>query len=183
VLAEEGTRGGGEPTGGRGDEQAALWPAVTKMIAASAVVLIAGYALASTGEAIAHSTGIGSNLVGLVLVGFATSLPEVSSIYGSVRRKRYEMAIGEIFGTNLWDLVLIFLIDLLYRGDAILNLAGPFESFATLLGMVLTCLYLIGLLERRDRTIARMGYDSLAVMIVYAGGLCVLWFLQGHSAS
>jgi cation:H+ antiporter len=44
---------------------------------------------------------------------------------------------------------------------------------------VLTAVYIIGLLERRDRTILRMGYDSLAAIAFYATGLVVLYSLSG----
>lgn len=50
--------------------------------------------------------------------------------------------------------------------------------FAATLGMVVTCIYLIGLLERRDRTFLRMGYDSAAVLVTYAVGVVGLYFLR-----
>ncbi len=44
---------------------------------AALVILVAGFALAQAGDAISQLTGLGAGLVGLVLVGFATFLPEV----------------------------------------------------------------------------------------------------------
>lgn len=52
---------------------------------------------------------------------------------------------------------------------------GRFEIVAALLGAILTAIYLMGLLEREDRTVFGMGYDSLAVLVVYAGGLVLLY--------
>jgi cation:H+ antiporter len=46
------------------------------------------------------------------------------------------------------------------------------------LGIVLTAIYLIGLLERDDRTMFNMGYDSVAVLAVYFGGLALLYFVR-----
>ena len=34
------------------------------------------------------------------------------------------------------------------------------------------------MIERRDRTVLRMGYDSLAVVVVYLGGVTVLYQLR-----
>ena len=56
--------------------------------------------------------------------------------------------------------------------------AGAFAAFAALLAGVLTLLFLIGMLERRDKTILRMGFDSLAAILCYAGGLFVLYQLR-----
>ncbi|MCB1495743.1 MAG: sodium:calcium antiporter [Bauldia sp.] len=144
---------------------------------AGVVILVAGYLLAETGDAVAVQTGIGENMVGFVLIGLATSLPEISSMVGAVRIHRYELAIGDIFGTNLFDLLLIPVADIVYRHGPILAEAGRFESIALLLGIILTAIYVVGLLDRRNQTILRMGYDSLAAIIVFAGGIVMLAFI------
>ena len=162
-------------TGQRSDETGSLGPYVLKTIAASAVILVAGFTLAETGDSIATKTGVGASLVGLVLLGFATSLAEVSTVYAAVKLKRYSMAMGDIFGTNMFNVVLIFLADALFSGPPVLNAAGTFEAVATLLAILLTSIYMVGLLERRNQTFFRMGYGSLGVLVVYAGGLAVLF--------
>jgi cation:H+ antiporter len=144
------------------------------------VILVAGYLLSRSAEAIAESTGVGSGFIGLVLVGFATSLPEVSSIAEAVRRRRYDMALGNIFGTNLLTVALLLLVDVLYSGGPVLNEAGRFEAVAALLGTVLTGIFLVGLLERQNKTFLRMGYDAVAGIATFAAGLVVLYFLQGQ---
>lgn len=79
---------------------------------------------------------------------------------------------------TVWDIALIVFADALYRGEPITTFAGPFETVATLLGIVLTSIYLVGLLERKNRTFARMGYDSRAVSCSYAAGVVLLSFIQ-----
>lgn len=152
---------------------------IIKTALSALVILAAGYVLAKSGDAIAAKTGIGSNLVGLVLVGFATSLPEISSIYSAVKLERYSMVLGDIFGTNIFNIILIFVADLFYAGDPVLTQAGTFEAVATLIAILLTCIYLIGLLERQDRTVWRMGYASSGVIVTYMAGLVLLYTLSG----
>jgi cation:H+ antiporter len=141
-------------------------------------ILIAGTVLATSADALAEITGIGSAMIGLVLVALATSLPELSTITAAVKRKRYEMALGDVFGTNLLTMALIFVADVAYREGAILSEAGGFEVAASLLAGIVTGIFIVGLLERRDRTILRMGYDSLAAIAVFFGGLVLLYFMQ-----
>jgi cation:H+ antiporter len=155
---------------------------VIKTLIAALVILAAGYVLARTGDAVATKTGIGSNLIGLVLVGFATSLPEISSIYAAVKLQRYSMVMGDIFGTNIFNVVLIFLADAIYSGTPVLTQAGTFEIVATLLAILLTAIYTVGLLERQDRTLGRIGYPSLAILVTYAAGLVLLWLVRGSGS-
>ena len=149
-----------------------------KMVGGAAAILVAGFLLSKTGEAIAAQTGLGQSLGGYLLVAVSTSLPEVSTVVASVKLGRYVMAVSDIFGTNLFNGGLVFLVDLVYRGGPVLNEVGDFTAFAALLGVVVSALFLVGLIERRDRTILRMGYDSFGVLVAYFVGVAVLFTLR-----
>ena len=138
----------------------------------------AGWALARSGEAIAERTGLGDAFVGFLVVSIATSLPEVSTLWGAARRGRYRMAMGDIFGTNIFDIGLVLVIDVAYREGTALGSVGAFSVVAALLGIVLTLVYAAGLIERGDREVGRLGVDSWAVLALYSGGLAILWTLR-----
>src|SRR5690606_14700518 len=53
---------------------------IVKIAVAGVVILAAGYSLAQAGDALAEQTGLGTGLVGFLLIGASTSLPELSSI-------------------------------------------------------------------------------------------------------
>jgi cation:H+ antiporter len=146
--------------------------------AGGAAILGAGFLLSKTGEAIAAQTGLGQSLGGYLLVAISTSLPEASTVIASVKLGRYVMAVSDIFGTNLFNGGLIFVVDAVYRGGPVLNEVGAFSAFAALLGVLVSALFLLGLLERRDRTLLRMGYDSFAVLGTYLVGVAVLFTLE-----
>lgn len=163
-----------EETGESGN----LQRAVIRCSGMGAIILVAGYLLSMTGDAIAQSTGISENFLGATLVGLATSLPEISTVAAAVRLKRYMMAFSDIFGTNIIDLMLIFLIDAAYPGPAVFNEQGGFAAFAALLGVAVTLIYVSGLIERRNKTYWQLGADSWAVVAVYLGSLIFLYFLS-----
>ena len=142
--------------------------------AAAVAILIGGATLAITGDAIAETTGLGGSIVGFTLLAFSTSLPELSSVLAALRLGRHQMAIGDIFGTNLFNIQILFVADLVYREGALLNAAGSFEVAASCLAVVLTGIFLVGLLERRNRTVGRIGTDSALVLVTYVGGLLAL---------
>lgn len=160
------------------DRSENLHRAVLMTIAMGATVLVAGYFLARTGEAIATQSGLGTGFVGAILVGLATSLPEISTVIAAARIRRYTMAFADIFGTNMFDLMLIFLIDAVHSGPPVLGTQGRFAAFAALLGIVVTLIYAAGLIERRDRTRLRLGTDSWAVVTTYLAGAVALYFLK-----
>ncbi|KAA5542617.1 sodium:calcium antiporter [Roseiconus nitratireducens] len=150
---------------------------VTYFLLASTVVLIGGFFVARTGEAIAEQTGTGQNFVGATLVALATSLPELSTTYSAVRFGAYSMAAANILGTNSLEIALFLPAELAYREGPIFDALDPSASFLASLGIILTSLYLWGILERRDRTVAGMGVDSFAVLFIYVAGLAIYYTL------
>jgi cation:H+ antiporter len=60
----------------------------------------------------------------------------------------------------------------------VLNTLGAFSTFAVLLAILVTALFVAGLAERRDRTVLRMGIDSIAVLVCYVGGVAILYTLR-----
>jgi cation:H+ antiporter len=155
-----------------------LIPTIVRTAVAAVIILAAGFLLSQTGDAIAAQSGLGQSFVGAVLLSLATSLPELSTVIASVRMRQYEMAISDILGTNLFNIAIIFLVDAVYAGKPVLNEVGSFSLFSALLGILLTTIYLIGLIERRNRTIGTMGVDSLAILACYGGGLVLLYQLR-----
>jgi cation:H+ antiporter len=149
-----------------------------KTAAFAALILAGGFVVAQSAAAIAEQTGLGANIVGTVMLAAATSLPEISTVVAAVRLKRYEMAISDIFGTNLFNLTIIAVVDALHPGAPVLGEIGAFAAFAALLAGLLTLVFVVGALERRDRTVLRMGYDSLAATVLYVAGIAVLYQLR-----
>ncbi len=140
---------------------------------ASSVVLVGGFLVAKTGESLAHQSGMGQGIIGATLVALATSLPEVSTTYSAVRFGAYSMAAANILGTNSLELALFLPAELTYREGLVFDAMQPSAVFLGSLGIIVTSLYLWGILERRDRTVLGMGVDSLAVLVVYAVGMAI----------
>jgi len=160
------------------DDGGSLSEALWKAALAGAAIFVAGYMLSQTGDALAQQTGLGAGMVGFALIGIATSTPELSTIVQSIRMERYEMAFGQVLGTNFVNLSLIVLTDAAFPGGPVINTLGRFEVLSSLLGAALVGIFMIGLLERRDAVIFRMGYDSFAVIVVFVAGLGALALIQ-----
>jgi cation:H+ antiporter len=158
--------------------EASLGRLISATVIAGAIIFGAGFTLSKMGDAIAAQTGLGTSLVGFLLIGMSTSTPELSSIVAALRIGRYELAFGQVLGTNFVNLSLFLLADVIYPKGPIINELGRFETISALLGLALIGIFLVGLLERRDPKIMRMGYDSLAVIVTFAAGVVLLYFVS-----
>jgi cation:H+ antiporter len=146
----------------------------------AAIILFAGFLLAETGDALASQTGLGSSFAGFVLLAMVTSLPELSTSLTAARKGLLTMAISDILGTNLINIGLIFVVDLVGTGAPALAQAGRFGAFGALLAIAITTIFVAGLAERRNTTVGRLGLDSIVVIMVYAGGLVLLYSIRGQ---
>lgn len=152
-----------------------LWVAFAGL---SLLVLAGGVLATHTAEGLASQTGLGDAFLGATLLAAATSLPEVSTTLSAARNGRFTAAISNVFGSNAFDVTLLLLADLLHRESSVLAHAGPTAIFTATVGSAMTCIYVWGMIEREDRTVLRLGWDSVVVTLVYGVGMTVLYFIQ-----
>lgn len=172
------TRGDDGEASGHARADVSLRGLMLRSAAAAAAILVAGFVLARSGEALAHQSGLGTSFFGVVILGMSTSLPEVSTVMAAVRLRQYALAVSDVFGTNLFNVTIVVLVDALHPGGPVLLETGRIASAAALLALLLTTIYLVGMIERRDRVVLRMGVDSIVVLVVYAAGLALLYALR-----
>ena len=145
--------------------------------AAALVTLAAGVVLEQSGDGIAkhlHMTGV---LFGATVLAAATSLPELSTGIASIKMGDYQLAVSDIFGGNAF-LPVLFLLATLLSGQAVLPQAQRTDIYLAGLGILLTAVYIYGLIFRPGRLFLRMGADSLTVMILYALGIAGLFAIS-----
>jgi len=160
------------------EDDSSAW-LMTKTLLSALTILLAGYVVASVGDAIAKQTGLGDSFIGFTLVSIATSLPEASTVFAAVRRRLYTMAISEILGTTTFNVALLLGVDALADGGPVLSRVGQFTVVGALLGLAVTGMLLVGLVERANRTFLRMGIDSWAILIAYSSGMFLLYSMRG----
>ncbi len=136
---------------------------------ASLVTLLAGVVLEESGNAIATHTGLNGVIFGATVLAATTSLPELSTGLASVKLGDYALAFSDIFGGNAF-LPVLFLLATLLSGQSALPQAKSADIYLASLGILLTTVYIYGLIFRPKRQILNMGFDSFVVLIVYIVG-------------
>jgi cation:H+ antiporter len=144
--------------------------AVLVLAIGAIVTLFSGWALEITGEQLATRWGISGVLFGGTILALCTALPEISTGIASAKIRDYNMAVSDIFGGNAF-LPVLFLMASLIGNDPILPNLKPSDIYLTLMGIILTSIYMIGMVVHSKRQIFRMGVDSFIVLIVYILGL------------
>ena len=143
------------------------------------VTLVSGIVLGRTGERMATHLGLSGVVFGATILAAATALPEVSTGIASVKLGDYQLAVSDIFGGNAF-LPVLFLLAGLLSGSAVLPQAQSTDIYLTALGIVLTIVYLWGLITRPHRQLMRMGMDSVTVLVLYAAGIAGLIAVSNH---
>ena len=153
--------------------------AATVFALGAAVTLVAGIVLERSGAQIASHVGLSGVIFGATILAAATALPEVSTGIAAVKLGDYQLAVSDIFGGNAF-LPVLFLLASVLSGAAVLPQAQPTDIYLTELGIMLTSVYLWGLITRPHRQVLRMGLDSLTVLVLYAAGIAGLIAVTNH---
>ena len=138
--------------------------------AAALVTLVAGALSEQSGTGAADQVGLSGVLFGATVLAAATSLPELSTGLTAVKQGDYKLAFGDIFGGNAF-LPVLFLLAVLVSGKAVLPNAHAADIYLTGLGALLTVTYMAGLIFRPAKQHARLGIDSIAVLVLYIVGV------------
>ncbi|MFZ0368300.1 MAG: sodium:calcium antiporter [Halobacillus sp.] len=145
-----------------------LRAAVIGFIIASVIVFISGSALSVSGDRMAEASGLDASFVGSFLIAASTSLPELVAVYAAFRLANYNMAIGSILGSNLFNIQLLALTDLLYREGAILTSVQASHIFIACLGVVMTLIMIFLLIRPASmRSHWRYAAPSLLMTLIY----------------
>lgn len=161
-----------------GLSQAANSRLIVQSVIACIAILVFGVLLVVLADRIAEQSGLGTGFIGVTLLAAATSLPELSTSISAVRLGAYTMAISNIFGSNLIMLVLVFPADVLFREGPILQDTSRTVNLALSFGLVVTAIYLIGLIVRRKPRIGAFGLDSILVLLTFLASLAAYYYVS-----
>jgi len=146
---------------------------ITIFVLASAVTLGAGVALQSSGNVLAGRMGLQGAIFGATVLAAATALPEISSGIQAVRLGDHQLAMGDIFGGNSFQLTLFLMADLLAGTPVIVAERGS-DVWLGAAGILMTGIAAAAIIARPKRTFLWLGIDSIALAVIYA---LVIFFL------
>ncbi|SHJ79742.1 cation:H+ antiporter [Anaerobranca californiensis DSM 14826] len=156
-----------EEENGEGYPDIPLQKGIIGFIISGIIIVFSGRMLANTGNEIAQITGLGSSFVGSFLIAITTSLPELVATFTAAKMGAFDMAIGNILGANVMNILIIFLTDLFYVGNPVLSAISIENGITGLFGICLSIIAIIGIIYRSKKSVFTLGYDSWAIIIGY----------------
>ncbi|NIO41347.1 MAG: sodium:calcium antiporter [Burkholderiales bacterium] len=153
--------------------------AAVRYVLAALFVIAAGALLPVIGDQMAAEMGWQHSFVGTLLVAIATSAPEVVVTITALRLGALNMAIGNLLGSNLFNIAIVPIVDLLYLEGPILSNVSVVHAVSATSATIMTGIFIIGLFYRaRTRLYRTIGWASLMLVSVYLINSYIL-FMHG----
>jgi cation:H+ antiporter len=143
---------------------------------AATVVVATGVWLPFIGERLAVVMGVGKTFVGTLLIALATSLPEVVVTVAALRIRAFNMAVSNLFGSNLFNVLILVVEDLVFVRGSILAGVSELHTISAMSAIVMTGIAVVGLVYRPQRRLfRRIGWASLFLLSIYLINFTVLY--------
>lgn len=151
-------------------------PAAAFLVAA-AVLLMAGPRLAAVAADLAEQSGLGGTFVGTALVAVTTSLPELVASLAAVRLGAVDLAIGNVFGSNAFNMIMFAPLDAVCQGS-LFAVVSPTHAVTAFAVIVATAITVLGQLYHAERRLPLVEPDALLVILVIGGALALVFHLS-----
>jgi cation:H+ antiporter len=136
---------------------------------AAAFVIGAGIWLAMIGAEIAEVTNLGKSFVGSIFLAFTTSLPEITVSFTAARMGAIDMAVANMIGSNLFNITIISVDDLLYTKGPVLAHVSESHLITALVVILMTGLFIVGL-HFKPRRFFRFSWWNCALVVLFFTG-------------
>lgn len=138
-------------------------------------LLVAAPLLAWSANRIAEETGVTATFIGTSLVAITTSLPELVVAIGAVRLGAFDLAVGNLFGSNAFNMAAFLFADLAYREGGLLSSVSSTHALTALWSILMMNIGLMGIIYRAEKRFMLIEPDSLLMIAAYVLGLWLLF--------
>lgn len=162
------------------DETKALTVAIRQFSAMAVIVVLAGIRLPYTAENLADLMSWNMTFVGSTFVALTTSLPEFVVTLAAVKMGAVDMAAGNIFGSNLFNVLILAIDDVFFRDGPLLSMVSTTHALSAITAMTMTGVAIVGLFYRpRTLLFGAVGWGGLFVVLLYLVNMMVLYLHAG----
>lgn len=154
--------------------------AIVKYTINALVIVGAATWLPFIGDRLAEETGLGRSFIGSVLIAMTTSLPELVVSISALRMGATDMAIANLFGSNLFDIAILAVDDLFYTKGPILAHVSMNHAITGFMAVIMTGITIVSLEYRLEKKpFLRLGWDAIAILTAYMMNIYLLYTLRG----
>jgi len=158
---------------------AVLW---LQFAASAVLILLAAHFLASSADTVAERTGLGRSFIGVVMLATATSLPELATGISSIAwLDAPDLAIGDAFGSNLFNLLIIGLADLYWQNGPLLTAVSRTSVLVAALGAGLIGLAALAIFIYSETDVTAEWFLSPLTILLLLGFIAAMYLIYRHS--
>jgi cation:H+ antiporter len=164
----------GKASASRRRDGGALVRSVIGFLVGTAVILVAAPYLVASAEQLARVSGLGQTFIGTTLVALSTSLPELVATVAAYRMGKPDLALGNVFGSNTFNVLLLFPLDAFYSSNLLSSVRRE-HAFTAFCVIAVSSVAVMGQVSRkRERT--RMWEPSSELVLILTLGFFFLLF-------
>jgi cation:H+ antiporter len=152
-----------------------LRSAVLRYALNAGITIGAALFLPAIGKEIAAETGLSESFVGSVFIAISTSLPELTVSVAALRINAVDLAVGNIFGSNLFNMLILAIDDVAYARGPLLALGSPDHVISAVAATAMTAIAIAGITYRIGRKRLPLAWDSIGIMVIYVAATYVLY--------
>lgn len=145
------------------------------LVVVGALIFLVASRLSRHADAIAEETGLGGLWIGTILLAASTSLPEVLTDVNAALLGAPDIGVGDIFGANLVNMMVLAVLDLVFVQRRVLNQVMVDHCFSGLLGILLMVVAGIGIVVPEWGRIGHVGLETILIAAIYLGGMRLLY--------
>jgi cation:H+ antiporter len=142
--------------------------------AAAGVVLVTAPIMTLSVKAITDATGIAQTFMGAALLAVTTSLPELIASLAAIRIGSYDLAVGNLFGSNVANMSVLFFADLAYTEGPILSAVASTQIVTALGAILLMAIAVAAIVGESETRVRRLEPDAIVLLLAYAGTLAAV---------
>ncbi len=141
----------------------------------AAVVIAAALFLPGLAESITEQTGLKASFVGTLLLAASTSFPEVAVSMAALRIGAVDLAVANLLGSNLFNIVILAIDDIVYSGGFLLKDASEAHLLSVLSTIIMSAIVIVGLTFRTAPKRFLLAWDTFLIAVVYVVNLILLY--------
>ena len=143
---------------------------------AALFVVSAAIWLPFAAKEIAAQMGWYESFVGTILVALATSLPELVVTIAALKLGAVDMAVANLLGSNLFNILVLAVDDLFYTHGPVLANVSFIHSISAVSAVMMTGVAIVAILYRSGwRVMRTVGWPSIALAAIYLTNAYVIY--------
>ncbi len=146
-------------------------PSVVRFAVSAGAILLVAPAMAVAARELASQAGVAESTVGAGLLAVTTSLPELVVSLAALRIGAYDLAVGNLFGSNAANMSVLVVVDVAFTDGPLLAAVSPAQLTAAVAAILLMALAMAAIISGNETRIGRFEPDAVLLLLAYVGSL------------